>query len=205
MFGPMKLTALIKLDEQDKALEYAKNSPGRSCAKEAQGMNGLAWAIVDPDAGIKPSSKLVEFAVETARRADELADNKDAAIADTLAKAYFDSSAVSKAVETECVRLAKESGRTFDRQSSRTAWRNTKRGTSHRDWLRLERCDRPTVSINVRFWMVDRAIQRAFCRARPRSLAQLARIRGKPGGDFCLARTDFASVRTGVVAAVDST
>ena len=111
MFGPMKLTALIKLDEQDKALEYARTLSKSELSKNAQGLNGLAWAIVDPDAGIKPSSKLVEFAVETARHADELAETKDAAIADTLAKAYFDSGDVAKAIETQerAVRLAKGS------------------------------------------------------------------------------------------------
>ena len=107
----MKLTALIKLDEQEKALDYAKKLAKSDLGKQAQGLNGLAWAIVDPDAGIKPSSKLIEFAVETARRADELAEAKDAGIADTLAKAYFDSGDVAKAVETQerAVRLAKGS------------------------------------------------------------------------------------------------
>ena len=71
-------------------------------------MNALAWAIVDPDAGIKPSAKLIEFAVETAGRADEMAESKDAAIADTLAKAYFDAGQKAKAVETQerAIRLA---------------------------------------------------------------------------------------------------
>ena len=74
----MKLTALIKLDEQDKALEYAKKLSKSELSKQAEGLNGLAWAIIDPDAGIKPSAKLIEFAVETARRADEMAEGKDA-------------------------------------------------------------------------------------------------------------------------------
>ncbi len=106
-----KLTALIKLDEQDKALEYAQKLSKSALSKTAEGLNGLAWAIVDPDAGIKPNAKLVEFAVETARRADEMAKEKDAGIADTLAKAYFDSGDVSKAVENQerAVRLAKGS------------------------------------------------------------------------------------------------
>ena len=75
-------------------------------------MNGLAWAIVDPDAGIKPSGKLIAFAVETARRADELAGGKDGAIADTLGKAYFDSGEFVKAFETQerAARLMKEAG-----------------------------------------------------------------------------------------------
>lgn len=106
-----KLTALIKLDEQDKALEYAQKLSKSDLSKSAQGLNGLAWAIVDPDAGIKPGAKLVQFAVEIARRADEMAQSKDAGIADTLAKAYFDSGDVAKAVENQerAVNLAKGS------------------------------------------------------------------------------------------------
>jgi len=106
-----KLTALIKLDEQDRALEYAQKLSKSDLSKTAEGLNGLAWAIVDPDAGIKPGAKLVQFAVETARRADEMAKSKDAGIADTLAKAYFDSGDMAKAVENQerAVRLAKGS------------------------------------------------------------------------------------------------
>jgi thiol-disulfide isomerase/thioredoxin len=116
MVGPMKLTALIKLNEQDKALEYAKKLGKSDLSKQAQGLNGLAWAIVAPDAGIKPSAKLIEFALETARRADEMAEAKDAGIADTLAKAYFDSGDAAKAVESQerAVRLAK--GSSFEDQ-----------------------------------------------------------------------------------------
>jgi tetratricopeptide (TPR) repeat protein len=107
--GPMKLAALIKLDEQDKALEYGKRLLASDLSKEAQGLNSLAWTIVDPDAKTKPSSKLIQLAVESAKKADELAKEKDAAIADTLAKAYFDSGEISKAVETQerAVKLSK--------------------------------------------------------------------------------------------------
>jgi thiol-disulfide isomerase/thioredoxin len=110
--GPAKLTALIKLDEQDKALEYAKKLSKTDLSNDSEGLNDLAWAIVDPDAKIKPSSKLIEFAIEIARRADELAGEKDGAIADTLAKAYFDSGNAAKAIGTQerAVRLLKEAG-----------------------------------------------------------------------------------------------
>ncbi len=106
-----KLTALVKLDEQDKALEYAQKLAKSALSKTAEGLNGLAWAIVDPDAGIKPNAKLVQFAVETARRADLMAEKKDAGIADTLAKAYFDSGDAAKAVKNQerAVSLAKGS------------------------------------------------------------------------------------------------
>ena len=111
-FGPSKLTALIQMDEQDKALEYAHNISKSDLSNNAQALNDLAWAIVDPAAKIKPSSKLIEFAVETARRADERAGGKEGAIADTLAKAYFDSGNAAKAIETQerAVRLLKETG-----------------------------------------------------------------------------------------------
>jgi thiol-disulfide isomerase/thioredoxin len=112
IYGTSKLIALIKLDEQDNALEYAKKLSRTELSKNAQGMNGLAWAIVDPDAGLKPSSQLVEFALVIARQADELARERDGMIADTLAKAYFDAGNVSKAVETQerAVRLMKAAG-----------------------------------------------------------------------------------------------
>ena len=111
MLGPMKLTALIKLDEQDKALEYAQKLGKSDLSKQPNGLNGLAWAIVDPDAGIKPSAKLIEFAVETARTPTKWPIAKRRAIADTLAKAYFDSGDVAKAIETQerAVRLVKGS------------------------------------------------------------------------------------------------
>ncbi len=107
--GTAKLTALVKLEEHDKALEYGKKLLGSALGKQAQGLNGLAWAIVDPAAKAKPNAKLLEFAVECGKKADEMAKEKDPAIADTLAKAYFDSGNVAKAVETQerAVKLAK--------------------------------------------------------------------------------------------------
>jgi thiol-disulfide isomerase/thioredoxin len=110
--GPRKLSALIKIDEQDKALEYAKRLFKSELNKQPDGLNGLAWAIIDPEAGLKPSSKLIELAVEIARGADLLAGEKDGAIADTLAVAYFNSGDAKKAVDTEerAIRLMKEAG-----------------------------------------------------------------------------------------------
>ena len=107
--GPMKFAALIKLDEQDKALEYGKKLLGSDLGKDAQGLNAVAWAIVDPETKTKPNAKLLEMAVDSAKKADELVKEKDPAIADTLAKTYFDSGNVAKAIETQerAVRLAK--------------------------------------------------------------------------------------------------
>jgi thiol-disulfide isomerase/thioredoxin len=107
--GPMKFAALVKLDEQDKALEYGKKLLATELGKDAQGLNAIAWGIVDPEAKIKPNAKLLEMAVDSAKKADELVKEKDPAIADTLAKTYFDSGDVAKAIETQerAVRLAK--------------------------------------------------------------------------------------------------
>ncbi len=111
-----KLPALIKLDEQDKALELAKKIEEGAIGKSAEGLNALAWSILDPDAGLKPNAKLIQFALGAARQADEKSDGKNGAIADTLAKAYFDSSDAAKAVETQerAIRLMKESGTPID-------------------------------------------------------------------------------------------
>src|SRR5262249_45197342 len=118
--GPMKLGALIKLDEQDKALDLAKQLEKGPMGRVAQGLNALAWTIVDPDAKIKPNAKLIEFAVGAARRADEQSSGKNGPIADTLAKAYFDSGEVAKAVETQerAIRLVEE-GRELPEQQIR--------------------------------------------------------------------------------------
>jgi thiol-disulfide isomerase/thioredoxin len=109
--APMKFAALIKLDEQDKALEYGKKLLASDLGKEAQGLNAIAWAVVDPESKVKPNAKLLEMAVDAAKKADELVNEKDPAIADTLAKTYFDSGEVAKAIETQerAVRLGKDS------------------------------------------------------------------------------------------------
>jgi tetratricopeptide (TPR) repeat protein len=107
--APMKFAAFIKLDEQDKAIEYGKKLLASDLGKEAQGLNAIAWAVVDPESKVKPNAKLLELAVDAAKKADELVKEKDPAIADTLAKTYFDSGEVAKAIETQerAVRLGK--------------------------------------------------------------------------------------------------
>ncbi len=112
----LKLPALIKLDQQDKALELAKMLEKTPIGEDPTGLNMIAWSIVDPDSGAKPNAKLIQFAVEMARRADEKSGGKVGAIADTLAKALFDSGDAEKAVEAQerAIRLTKESGEDAD-------------------------------------------------------------------------------------------
>jgi thiol-disulfide isomerase/thioredoxin len=99
--GPAKFGAMVKLGEVDKALELGKHLTDKVFGKNAQAYNGLAWAVVDPANKQKQDPKVLKFALETAQRADELADSKDGAIADTLAKAYSDNGQKAKALETQ--------------------------------------------------------------------------------------------------------
>jgi hypothetical protein len=99
--APMKLGALLKLDQQDKALELGKQLEKGPMGQDPQGLNALSWTIVSPASGIKPGPELLKFALEMARRADDKTNGKNGQIADTLAKAYFDSGEVAKAIETQ--------------------------------------------------------------------------------------------------------
>lgn len=100
--GVQKFRLLAKKGgDTDKAVAYAKHLAEKVYSENAQTLNFIAWTVVDPKAEGKRDAKLVEAALMVAKRADELMKGKDAAIADTLAKAYFDSGNVSKAVETQ--------------------------------------------------------------------------------------------------------
>ena len=107
--GPMKFGALLKMGETEKALELGKQLTKGVFGTNAEGLNALAWEVVDPSAKEKRDPKAIQFAVETAERADELAKGKEPGIADTLAKAYFDSGQKAKALEAQerAVKLAK--------------------------------------------------------------------------------------------------
>jgi tetratricopeptide (TPR) repeat protein len=87
--------------DADKALEYGTKLVETTLKDNAQGLNFLAWTVVDPGAKGKPDPKMVKMALSAARRADELAKGKDAAIADTLARAYFVSGDAAKALEAQ--------------------------------------------------------------------------------------------------------
>jgi thiol-disulfide isomerase/thioredoxin len=99
--APTKFTMLMRTGAKDKALEYAKHLGEKVFKDNAPGLNFVAWTIVDPDAAGKPDAELVKLALTFAERAAELTQHKQAAILDTLAKAYFDNGQAAKAVETQ--------------------------------------------------------------------------------------------------------
>ena len=93
-------------------MELGKKMAKSELGEEPQFLNFLAWSIVNPETKIKPNPELLKFAVEMARKADEKTDRKNGAVADTLAKTYFDSGDAAKALETQerAIRLMKENG-----------------------------------------------------------------------------------------------
>jgi len=97
----LKFTSLLLAGEHEKALALGKSMLEGDDADNSQAYNAVAWAIVDPELKTKPDAKLIAFALESARKADDLEKGKSAPIADTLAKAYFDSGDAAKAVETQ--------------------------------------------------------------------------------------------------------
>jgi len=107
--GSMKFEAMLRAGDCDKAIEFGKDLLNKVYGENANALNNLAWIIVDPDAKDKRDPKVIQFAVEVAERADQVAKSKEAPIADTLAKAYFDAGQKAKAVETQerAVKLAK--------------------------------------------------------------------------------------------------
>jgi thiol-disulfide isomerase/thioredoxin len=99
-FGMQKFLALAgQADTQDKATDYGRHLVESTFKDNAQSLNRLAWSLVDPDG--KFEGKFTKLALQAAERADELAKNKNAAIADTLAKAYADDGNPTKALATQ--------------------------------------------------------------------------------------------------------
>jgi thiol-disulfide isomerase/thioredoxin len=110
MLGPQKFFVLARqIKDPEKALAYGNQLAEGALKDNAAALNEIAWLIVAPDAP-KADANALKLAMKAAQRADTLAQGKDPGIADTLAKAYFDSGDGAKAVETQerAVRLAKD-------------------------------------------------------------------------------------------------
>lgn len=69
--------------------------------KDSQNLNMIAWGIVDPEGGKKVSDMDLDLALEAARRASELTDQKDPSILDTLARVYFNKGDIRRAIELQ--------------------------------------------------------------------------------------------------------
>jgi thiol-disulfide isomerase/thioredoxin len=110
--GLMKFQTLVALgDSQVKALEYGRHLIEDVVKGNPEGLNYVAWLIVNPEVKKKPEPRLVKLALQAAQRADEAIDGKEPGVADTLARAYFLSGNAAKALETQerAIKLAKGS------------------------------------------------------------------------------------------------
>lgn len=96
----VKFGALVKIGDVDKTLEYGTHLAETIFKDQPQGLNFIAWTLVEKP-GDKPNPKLMKFALQLAKNADKLAEGKDGAIADTLAKAYYENGDVTKALENQ--------------------------------------------------------------------------------------------------------
>ena len=112
----LKLAALIMLDQQDEGIAFINKIEKTVIGRDPEGLNMIAWTIVDPDSKLKPNEKLIAIALEWAKRADEMAKEKNGAIADTLAESFFRSGDAAKAIETEerAIKLTKQGGDPVD-------------------------------------------------------------------------------------------
>jgi thiol-disulfide isomerase/thioredoxin len=98
--APAKFSILAnQMSDVDKAYAFAKEYVTGVGKDDGEGLNGLAWLIVDPNS--KLSRQDLPLALQIATRANEATGNKNAAILDTLARVYFLQGDLQKAVDTQ--------------------------------------------------------------------------------------------------------
>lgn len=100
-FGMPKFSALMRTGDDAKTLAYGNRLVDTVYKDNAQALNALAWGIVDPKAKTKANANMSRLALRAALRADEISRQKDGAIADTLAAAYFATGDTANAVKTQ--------------------------------------------------------------------------------------------------------
>jgi thiol-disulfide isomerase/thioredoxin len=101
-----------------KAVECGNKLLDTTLKSNEEGLNMLAWMIVDPDRAQKADKPLLEFALNVAKKADELAKGKKGHIADTLALVYFENGDAAKALETQERAMEHIKGTSFEKDPS---------------------------------------------------------------------------------------
>jgi thiol-disulfide isomerase/thioredoxin len=107
--GMLKYMTLVRSGDSAKAAEYGDHLVDTVYKFAPEALNSLAWNIVDPKIRVKSDPDAVKLALKAAMRADTIREQKDPAIADTLAAAYFASGDSANAIKTQerAVTLAK--------------------------------------------------------------------------------------------------
>lgn len=108
-FAYQRFNLMLKTDPAG-AQAYGKKLASSTYKTNAVFLNGIAWAIVDPENPIKNPN--YALAVEIAKKASALSKDQDAFTLDTLALAQYKNGQVSQAIatQTKAVALATKMG-----------------------------------------------------------------------------------------------
>lgn len=94
------MMAADKNANQDEVMKYGQRLVNDVIKDDSEKLNEVAWSFVNPERrGGKANKAQVTFALKAAQQAAELTKNKDHAILDTLACAYFANGDKEKAIE----------------------------------------------------------------------------------------------------------
>jgi hypothetical protein len=106
----IKLQALLHGEDHKAASALASDLVDSKFKDNANGLNAVAWMIVDPDAKLDDSHRDLKLALRAAERANELNKGENAAILDTLALAVFLNGDAARALELQekALKLAPE-------------------------------------------------------------------------------------------------
>jgi thiol-disulfide isomerase/thioredoxin len=110
MFSTLKLNLLARgKDTQQKAAEYGRKLKDGVIGAQAEGLNFIAWTLIDPERTVEPSKEEIAVALEAAKKAAEMTENEEPAILDTLGRALFLSGDAKGALaaQEKAVKLAK--------------------------------------------------------------------------------------------------
>jgi thiol-disulfide isomerase/thioredoxin len=104
-YAPLRLDVMLRTKDLDAAYAYARALGEGVLADEAQGLATVAWMIVDPKRKDLARRDL-DLAQKLAERADTLAEGKEPAIKDTLARVQFHRGDFQKAIELQTAAIA---------------------------------------------------------------------------------------------------
>jgi len=99
--GSLKFQLLLVSKQLKAASEYGDKLVTTLYRDEAPKLRAIAWGIVGPDSDLAASERDLKLALKAAERANELTKGENAVVLDTLAKVYFDSGDVGRALETQ--------------------------------------------------------------------------------------------------------
>lgn len=102
LIGMLKFRMLLSADgNSEQALAEGRKLLKLETAVAPEFLNAIAWEVVDPERKQPAAAKLQAFALEAAKLADERSQQKNAAIADTLARALFVTGDAKAAAEVQ--------------------------------------------------------------------------------------------------------